>query len=124
VRYLTTDQVILFNEDFAGPGQLRDFGLLESAVFRPQSSAFGEDAYSDVPTKAAALFHSLVRNHPFVDGNKRTAAAALLTFLRMNGYRMRASDPELIAWALDTAEGVVSLEQITGWVKNEAVLSE
>jgi hypothetical protein len=64
------------HERFVGPGQLRDFGLLDSATTRPQSTVLGADAYPSVHEKAAAMLHSLARNHPFIDGNKRTAWAA------------------------------------------------
>ena len=63
----------MLNERFVGPDMLRDFGMLDSAVMRPQASAFGDDAYPTIHEKATALLHGLARNHPFVDGNKRTA---------------------------------------------------
>jgi hypothetical protein len=69
IRYLTTGEVVAINEAEVGPNLLADFGLLESAVLRPQQTAFGADAYQDVHSKAAALLHSLVNNHPFVDGD-------------------------------------------------------
>ncbi|MFE9916299.1 type II toxin-antitoxin system death-on-curing family toxin [Micromonospora sp. NPDC005553] len=64
---------------------IRDAGLVESAVARPQTNLFGEDAYPDVWTKAAALLHSLVNNHPFVDGNKRIGWIVAIAFLLQNG---------------------------------------
>nr|WP_319455134.1 MULTISPECIES: Fic family protein [unclassified Mycobacterium] len=79
-HYLSTDDVQAFNERFVGPGQPRDFGLLDSATTRPQATVFGEDAYPTVHEKAAAVLHSLARNHPFIDGNKRTAWAATTVF--------------------------------------------
>ena len=78
--YLTAGDVIRINERQVGPGAVRDPFLLESAVERPQASAFGEDAYPDIHTKAAALLQSLAGNHPFVDGNKRTAFLAMVVF--------------------------------------------
>lgn len=80
--YLTCDDVQMLNEEFAGRDMLRDFGLLDSAVMRPQASAFGEDAYPTLHEKAAALLHGLARNHPFVDANKCTAWAATSVFSR------------------------------------------
>lgn len=74
--YLSAADVLRFNERFVGPDGLRDFGLLDAAVTRPQVSAFGEDAFPTVHEKASALLHGLARNHPFVDGNKRTAWSA------------------------------------------------
>jgi death-on-curing protein len=72
------------------PVTVRDFGLLDAAVARPRSSVFGIDAYPDVWTKAAALFHSVARNHALVDGNKRAAWAAAWVFLGCNGVTLRA----------------------------------
>ncbi|MFJ3699534.1 type II toxin-antitoxin system death-on-curing family toxin [Streptomyces sp. NPDC090052] len=69
------------------PG-VRDWGLLESAVARPQASVFGEDAYPTVFEKAAALLHSIASNHSLVDGNKRTGWAAAIVFLDINGYQL------------------------------------
>ncbi len=73
MRYLSPSEVIGINEQEVGTDLLADFGLLEAAVLRPQQTMFGADAYPDLHTKAAAMVHSLIRNHPFVDGNKRTA---------------------------------------------------
>jgi len=67
---------------------VRDFGLLDAAVARPQSTVFGLDAYPDIFLKAAALLHSIARNHAFVDGNKRTAWASAWVFLGVNGIRL------------------------------------
>ncbi len=73
---------------------VRDLGLLESALTRPQVTVFGEDAYSGIHLKAAALLHSLVRNHALLDGNKRLALAAMLVFYGMNGLRLALSNEE------------------------------
>jgi death-on-curing protein len=75
-----------------GDPAIRDYGLLESALARPQASAFGEDAYPDIHHKAAALLHSLARNHALVDGNKRLALAATIAFFGMNGIRLTLSN--------------------------------
>jgi death-on-curing protein len=87
MRYLTTGEVIRISEIEVGEDVLADFGLLDAAVQRPQQSAFGTDAYADIHHKAAAMLHSIARNHPFVDGNKRVAAAAALVFYDLNGWR-------------------------------------
>jgi death on curing protein len=71
-----------------GEPEVRDYGLLESAAARPQASAFGDDAYPDLDTKAAALLHSLVRNHALVDGKKRLALAGVIAFYGVNGRRL------------------------------------
>ncbi|TGN72413.1 type II toxin-antitoxin system death-on-curing family toxin [Streptomyces bauhiniae] len=69
---------------------VRDVGLLESAVHRPSASMFGQEAYTDLFDKAAALLQSLAINHPFIDGNKRTAWVSCMVFLAMNGRQLRA----------------------------------
>jgi death-on-curing protein len=92
MRYLTVAEVLEINAELAGGRDtLSDLGLLESAMARPQVSAFGADAYPDIVSKAAALLHSLVLNHPFSDGNKRTGVLAMLVFIDLNGYRLPLS---------------------------------
>ncbi len=86
---------------------VRDYGLLESALGRPQASAFGEDAYSGAHQKAAALMHSLARNHALVDGNKRLALAATIAFLGMNGIRLTLSNDEAYDLVIGVATGAI-----------------
>ena len=87
--YLTTVEVLAMHTDqierYGGSGGVRDYGLLESALYRPQTGY-----YADLIEEAAALWESLSQNHPFVDGNKRTAFAAVYTFLAINGMRLTA----------------------------------
>lgn len=120
--YLTVSDVIEIHSQEVGPNLLADFGLLESAVLRPQASAFGQDAYPDLHTKAAALFHSLARNHCFIDGNKRIAVSAMAVFYVLNGYRLVVEASELVALATDTAEGQQDVSGIAGHLKNWAQL--
>ncbi|WP_092928430.1 type II toxin-antitoxin system death-on-curing family toxin [Actinopolyspora alba] len=102
MEYLDVSDVVEIARITLGtaPG-VRDYGLLESAVGRPRASVFGEDAYSDVYTKAAAMLHSLASNHALVDGNKRTAWAAAMVFLDINGHPLHAELDE------DTAEDLM-----------------
>lgn len=86
IRYLRAENVARINADQVGPGGIRDVGLIESACMRPQATAFGDDAYPSIWEKAAALLQSLACNHAFVDGNKRTAWMAAVTFLNANGH--------------------------------------
>jgi death-on-curing protein len=86
-----------------GARGVRDRGLLESAVGRPTQTAFGQDAYPTITDKAVALFHSLVSNHPFHDGNKRTAVSALQHFLLANGFFAGLSNDEAYEVAKRTA---------------------
>jgi death-on-curing protein len=84
---------------------VRDHGLLESALGRPQATAFGEDAYASIHEKAAALLHSLARNHALVDGNKRLALAGTIAFYGMNGFRLTLSNHEAYDLVMSVATG-------------------
>lgn len=85
MHYLTLPELLNLTKRL-GADEVRDYGLLDSALARPQSSVFGQDAYPDVWEKAAALMESLARNHALVDGNKRIAWYAAWVFLHMNGH--------------------------------------
>ena len=87
--------------------EVRDYGLLESALARPRASTFGEDAYSDLPQEAAALLHSLARNHALVDGNKRLALAATIAFYGINGMRLTLSNDEAYDLVMAVAAGQI-----------------
>ncbi len=117
MRYLTVEEIIRINARVLQTSDgLRDRNLLESAAARPQASAFGEDAYPTLTEKAAALMHSLVLNHAFVDGNKRTATIALLVFLRLNGLRQIWQTDEAFEFILEIAEGKKSVAEISAWL--------
>lgn len=93
VEYLTLDDVVsLIRVLKVGP--IRDLGLLDAAIARPQSSAFGTDIYGSLELKAAALLQSLVRHHALVDGNKRIAWLATVVFVKINGYVCDLTDDE------------------------------
>jgi death-on-curing protein len=85
--------------------EVRDLGLLESALARPQVSAFGEDAYPTIHEKAAALLHSVARNHALVDGNKRLALAAAIAFYGINGMRLTLTNESAYDLVIDVASG-------------------
>jgi death-on-curing protein len=85
--------------------EVRDLGLLESALARPQASAFGEDAYPTIHEKAAALLHSVARNHALVDGNKRLALAASIAFYGINGMRLTLTNDEAYDLVIGVASG-------------------
>jgi death-on-curing protein len=100
--YLTEQDVMTVLAATGQEIQVRDFGLLSSAVARPRASAFGEEAYPNPWVKAAALLHSLTRNHPFVDGNKRAGWNSVWTFIEVNGIGRLAGD-----FDVDAAEQLV-----------------
>lgn len=89
----------------AGYGPVRDLGMLDSAAHRPTATFLGTDAYPDLPTKAAALLHSIARNHALVDGNKRLAWRATAVFLLINEARSALTDDEVVDLVLDVAQG-------------------
>jgi death-on-curing protein len=112
VIYLDLDSLLrVAARTLGGEPAIRDHGLLESVLARPQASAFGQDAYPDLATKAAALLHSLARNRALVDGNKRLALAATIAFLGINGRRLTLSNDEAYELVIAIATG--SLDDVT-----------
>lgn len=97
------DLLYVGQRTLGGDMPVRDQGLLESALARPRASAFGTDAYGSLNEKAAALVHSLARNHGLIDGNKRLSLAALIAFLGMNGRRLTWSNDDAYAFIMDIA---------------------
>ncbi|MGH3361924.1 MAG: type II toxin-antitoxin system death-on-curing family toxin, partial [Nocardioides sp.] len=106
-EHLSLAMLLKVAERTLGEVLVRDMGLLESAVARPGATVFGEEAYPDLPRKAAALCHSLARNHPLVDGNKRLALAATIAFLGLNGRRLTLTNDEAYDLIHGIASGVV-----------------
>jgi len=94
---------------------IRDAGLLSSAIARPSTTVFGADAYPDLPTKAAAMFESLVQNHPLLDGNKRLAVVLTWTFLLNNGFRLEHTEDEAYDFTIAAAEGKLTVELMREW---------
>ncbi len=95
-----------------GVGPVGDIGLLDAAAARPQSTAYGTDAYPTLELKAAALLHSLVRNHALVDGNKRLGWLAAVVFLDLNGQPVALDDDEAFELVMMTAVGEIEVEEI------------
>lgn len=111
VEFLNIDDIVeLIRALRIGP--IRDIGLLDSTVNRPRASAFGEDAYSTLPLKAAALLHSLRNNDALVNGNTRLAWLATVVFCDINGYEADLSDEQAFALVFDTASSSQNLEDI------------
>ena len=111
VEYLDLED-LLHLVRLLGVGPVRDIGLLDSAVARPRSSAFGEDAYSSVSLKAAALLHSITNNHALVDGNKRLAWLATTVFLDLNGLAPDLTDDEAFALVWEIASTALDVDAI------------
>ncbi|SNY89065.1 death on curing protein [Nocardia amikacinitolerans] len=113
MEYLTLPELLKLAERLGTP-EVRDFGLLDSALARPQSSVFGQDAYPDVWQKAAALMESIARNHGLVDGNKRLAWYATWVFLHMNGHPLDGGFDVDAAerFVLDVCQGLLDVPTI------------
>ena len=90
---------------------VKDLGLLDSALARPRTTLFGEDAYASIELKAAALMHSVIKNHPMVDGNKRTAWFLLNSFLYINGFLFEVSTEGGLNLTLGIATDSITLEE-------------
>lgn len=122
MRFLTLGEVLaLHRRILAGSGGrtgIRDLGAIASALAQPRVSVGGKDAYPTLLEKAAALGYSLIRNHGFIDGNKRIAHAAMEVFLIMNGMEIRASVDEQERLMLSLAAGKVSREALTDWLRS------
>ncbi|MEN4040935.1 MAG: type II toxin-antitoxin system death-on-curing family toxin [Anaerolineaceae bacterium] len=120
-HYLTPEQVLFLHSrliaETGGEHGIRDLGMLLSALGRPQATFDEKELYPDLFSKAAALMDSLIRNHPFVDGNKRTAVTATALFLRANGYRLVVENDEMVRFTLACARSHVSLSEIADWFK-------
>ena len=120
VIYLTVAQVQELHDEaiaeFGGIHGIRSQELLESAVFQPQQSAFGEDAYSSFSSKAAAYAFFITSNHPFIDGNKRTAANAMLAFLMLSGFRLIWSEEEIENTIVALASHEITKDDFFSWV--------
>ncbi|MER5706748.1 Fic family protein [Streptomyces sp. NPDC002122] len=112
-HYLTLPELLNLAERL-GADEVRDYGLLDSALARPQSSVFGQDAYPDIWQKAAALMESLARNHALVDGNKRIAWYATWVFLHMNGHPLDSAFDvdEAEIFVLDVCQGALDVPKI------------
>ena len=106
--YLTVEQALrIARTAVGGPIHVRDVGLLEAAVHRPRTSVLGQDAYPDLLSKAAALLHSLARNHPLVDGNKRLAWLATYVLCAKNGVELDAHDDAAYELVTSVASGSI-----------------
>ncbi len=121
MRYLTAEQVLFIHsrliDETGGSHGVRDLGLLQSAVSRPKTTFGSENLYPDICHKAAALMESIIKNHPFIDGNKRTAITSAGIFLQINGYYLKTTQNELELFTIKVATGKISFENIVEWFK-------
>jgi len=124
IKYLSSEQILAIHEAlikrYGGSHGIRDRGLLESAVFRPQAAVFGEEAYPTLFEKCAVLGYSIIQNHPFLDGNKRAGFAAMHLMLLINGYDLASTTEEEIGMTEDAASGKMHEAEIAKWLKQRS----
>jgi death-on-curing protein len=122
--FLTVDHVLAIHRrvvgEFGGSGELRDRGLLESAVAMPAARFGGQYLHDGVPAMAAAYVFHLCRSHPFVDGNKRTALVAAEVFLMLNGMRLHAADEAVEELTRRTADGTAGKAEVVAFFTRHA----
>ncbi len=122
IRFLGLDEVLALQRDqielYGGVGGVRDLGLLESAVATAEASFDGAYLHGTRPEMAAAYFFHLAQNHPFVDGNKRIAAAALFMFLYLNDLELVCDEDQLVKLAVGVAKGELTKPAVSIFVEN------
>ncbi|NJO75777.1 MAG: type II toxin-antitoxin system death-on-curing family toxin [Leptolyngbyaceae cyanobacterium RM1_406_9] len=122
-NFLTLPEVLALHDDqisrFGGTPGIRDMGLLESALNQPQASFGGELLHAMIYEQAAAYLYHLAMNHPFVDGNKRTAFAVMDAFLRLNGYRLNLSNDQAYQLVLDVVQKALSKEDLCDYLEQQ-----
>ncbi|MBK6324511.1 MAG: type II toxin-antitoxin system death-on-curing family toxin [Chloroflexi bacterium] len=125
VRYLTLNEVLTLHDRLiaqtGGSFGVRDIGRLESSLAQPRMTFDGVELYPTLVEKAATLGFSIIQNHPFLDGNKRTGHAAMEIFLFLNGFEIRSSTDEQEKAVLQVASGKMSREEFSGWVNSVVV---
>lgn len=126
IHYLTVEEVLLIHEmavlRYGGSPAGVNLGRLEASVAAPMQTMFGDDLYPDLWSKAAALLFSLIENHPFTDGNKRTGLAAALEFLERNGHTLAMSNiDELYSFVIDIAAGNLERKAIAAWIQAHSI---
>lgn len=120
MKRLSKEQVIKIHNmlisQTGGSDGIRDESLLESALNAPFETFDGEYIYRTIKAKAAKLGYFLVKNHPFIDGNKRIGILVMITFLEINGVEVTCTDEELITLGLDLADGTIDDEDLLNWI--------
>jgi len=122
--FLELDDVIEIHADqierYGGSSGLRDIGLLSSALAMPQAGSGGVYFHSDLFEMAAAYLFHVVKNHPFVDGNKRVGAVAALVFLELNGVDVRTTNASLVELILEVAQGRLGKAEVASFLRHHA----
>lgn len=117
IDYLSVEDLLEIAAGVVDPVAIRDVGLLAAAAGRPRVTVFGDDAYPTFPDKAAALLHSLVRNHALVDGNERLAWSATRVFCLLNGHDLTYTVDEAENLMLSAASGQLEVPEVAAWLR-------
>lgn len=127
MKIITVRQILTLHEfeikKYGGSSGIRDIGMLKSAIGRPFATFNGEDLYSDIYTKSAALIQSIAKNHPFVDGNKRTSFVTAAVFLRLNRYLFEVPQKEVVDYILRVVNENLSVDEISAWIKKHTKIT-
>lgn len=119
--YTTLEEVLAIHFDqierYGGSHGVRSLDLLLSSIARPQASFGGSDLYKNINEKGASIVHSIILKHPFIDGNKRTAITSLARFLHINGFKLSATDEQIVKFMLKVAINSVSQLDISNWIE-------
>ncbi|MEK7101451.1 MAG: type II toxin-antitoxin system death-on-curing family toxin [Patescibacteria group bacterium] len=120
----TLKQILAVHEraiqKYGGSSGIRDTGMLQSAIYRPFATFDGQDLYPDIYLKAGALIQSIVKNHPFIDGNKRTAFITTYNFLALNGIKITTGKREIVKFMVSVANKNLSVDEISSWLKSHS----
>ena len=121
MEYLTVEEILAIHiqviREFGGTPEILSLERLGSSAESPQQTMFGDELYPDLVSKAAILFFSLIKNHPFLDGNKRTAVLGMLEFLKRNGHAIEVNHDELYQFTLDVATSMLDKDAIGAWIR-------
>lgn len=124
-KYLSLAEVLRIHSNmirhYGGSHGVRDLGLVKSAIARPRAGFGDFEAYPDLFDKAAIIIHSLLKNHPFIDGNKRTAIASCALFLKRNGYKINMTKREGLEFTLNIENDSLNEKAIAVWIKKHSV---
>jgi len=125
MRYLTLEEILVLHEHqismYGGPNDIRDIRLLESALFRPKTEFYGRELYKDTYDKAVILGTTIIQNHPFIDGNKRTGIHAMLVMLGMNSIEVNIEPEKLTILALQIARKEINTKDVVTLLKEKTI---
>ena len=128
ISFLGLDEIVRIHQDqierYGGSDGIRDVAILQSAIGQPSAGFSGGYLHEDIYAMAAAYLYHIVRNHPFVDGNKRTGAVAAVVFLALNDIILEADEAEFEAVVLDVAEGSINKNAVADFLRRNAITEE